>query len=77
MTNESIKALLVTICQYNTVRITQTFSRDDMDWIQVKCVPNTSVLELTYLENQTIEHYESIDEAADVIEKSLYSHVTV
>ncbi|TWT25971.1 hypothetical protein [Planomicrobium sp. CPCC 101110] len=77
MTNESIKALLVTICQYNTVRITQTFSKDDMDWIRVRCLPGTSILELTYLQSENVETYDSVDEAAAVIEKALYSHVTV
>ncbi|WKA56649.1 hypothetical protein [Planococcus shixiaomingii] len=71
MTIESIKNLLTTICQYNTVRITQTFTKDEVDWIQVRCVPNTSTLELTYLQTETIEKYDSVEEAANIIEKSI------
>lgn len=74
LTFESIKSLLITICQYNTVRITQTFTKEDMDWIRVKCVPNTSVLELTFLQTEAIRHFDDIDEAAKVIEKAIYTY---
>ncbi|PSL40972.1 hypothetical protein B0H99_103104 [Planomicrobium soli] len=77
MSSESIKALLETICQYNTARITQTFSKDDMDVIHVRCLPGTSTLELTFIENEQIEHYDSINEATKVIEKAINSHVNV
>lgn len=75
MKKESIRSLLETICEYNNVRITQTFTKENVDQILVKCVPNTQVLELTYLQTGTIEQYQSATEAAEVIHQALYSHV--
>lgn len=76
MKKESIQTLLETICEYNNVRITQTFAKDSIDWILVKCVPNTRILELTYLETGTVQQYESVTEATEVIYQSLYVSVT-
>lgn len=73
MNKEHIQVLLETICQYNDVRITQTFAKDDIDWILVKCVPHTETLELTYLQTGIAERYESIQKAVEVIYDSLYS----
>lgn len=64
---ESIKELLATVCQYNTVNIKQTFTKTETDWIEVRCQPNTKILELTYAQTKAVNHYESIDEAAAVI----------
>lgn len=77
MKKESIHALLETICEYNNVRITQTFAQDSVDRILVKCVPNTHILEMTYLETGIVEQYESVDEAAEVIFRSLYASASV
>lgn len=76
MKKESIRALLETICEYNNVRITQTFTKDDVNQILVKCVPDTQILELTYLQTGTIEQYQSVIEAAEVIHLALYSSIT-
>lgn len=77
MKKENIQVLLDTICQYNNVRITQTFSKDKADWILVKCISDTHTLELTYLQADTVECYESIEEAVDVIYNFLYSSTTL
>lgn len=66
-----INDLLSTIRQYNNVRITQTFTLNDQDSIIARCVPNTSVLELTFLETSKVERYNSIEEAAAVIDLHL------
>ncbi|CEG21393.1 hypothetical protein BN1080_00303 [Planococcus massiliensis] len=76
MKKESIRSLLETICEYNNVRIIQTFTKENVDQILVKCVPNTQVLELTYLHTGTVEQYQSVTEAAEVIHQALYSHAT-
>lgn len=76
MKKESIQNLLETICEYNNVRITQTFTKESVDHILVKCVPNTQILELTYLHTGAIEQYQSVTEAADVIHQALYSTIT-
>lgn len=77
MEKPHIQVLLKTICQYNNVRITQTFTKDDTDWILVKCVPNSEVLELTYLQTGEVECYKSVEEAVKVIYDALYSSVTL
>lgn len=66
---ESIKELLKTLCQYNTVNIKQTFTKSETEWIEVRCQFNTRILELTYVQTKAVKWYESIDEAATVIEE--------
>lgn len=66
-----INDLLGTICQYNNVRITQTFTLKEQDFITVRCVPNTSILELTFLDSAKVERYKSVEEAAAVIDLHL------
>ncbi|WP_142828493.1 hypothetical protein [Planococcus soli] len=76
MNKENIQMLLETICQYNTVRITQIFAKDDTEWIRVKCIPDTHMLEMTYLQTETVECYESVKEAVEVISKSFHPSIT-
>lgn len=66
-----ISDLLSTICQYNNVRITQTFSYEGKDIIIARCVPNTTTIELTFLETSAVEHFNSVEEAAVVIDLQL------
>ena len=65
---QSIEILLETVCKFNFVKITQVFTKQDVDWVSVRCVPNTNTLELTYLDTGNIEFYTSIAEAAKAIE---------
>ena len=67
MNIKHITELLNTICQYNNVRITQTFTLDSKDLILASCVPNTTTLELTFLETSKVESFDKIEEAAAVI----------
>ncbi|RLQ84928.1 hypothetical protein [Planomicrobium sp. Y74] len=73
MKKEDIQVLLDTIRQYNDVEITQTFTKNYEDWIDVKCITGTHKLELTYLQSGKVEYYESIQEAVDVIHKNISS----
>lgn len=73
---ESIKELLETVRQYNTVNIKQTFTTTETDWIEVRCQPDTRILELTYAQTKAVNHYESIDEAATVIAEYIQGHST-
>lgn len=66
-----ISDLLSTICQYNYVHITQTFTLDDKDFIIARCITNTLTLELTLLETLAVELCNSVEEAAAVIEMHL------
>lgn len=72
---KNIIQLLTTITQYHTVTITQTFSRTETDWITVRCLPETKTLELTYIQNQTVEYHTSIDEAAKIISDQINSPI--
>lgn len=74
---ESIENLLTTVCEYNTVKITQVFTRDDIDWISVRCIPSTRTLELTYIQEQRIELYESVHEAAKIVQQQITSPAAV
>ncbi len=73
MSPESIKDILTTICQYNTAKITHTFSKDGVCLICARCIPATSTLELTFLEDQKVELYSSIAEAVKIIELQVNS----
>jgi hypothetical protein len=70
---EDIKEIIKTVCFYNTVNITQTFCKDDVECIIVKCVKNTSILELTFVQTEQVMYYKSIDEAAKAIEMEINS----
>lgn len=75
MKKEDIQALLETIRRYNDMQITQTFTKNYEDWIDVKCIAGTHELELTYLQSEKVEYYESIQEAVDIIYKNVSSVV--
>ncbi|AQQ55423.1 hypothetical protein [Planococcus lenghuensis] len=68
---EDIKVLLRTIVQYDTVNITQTFTKTEEDRVIVRCLPNTKTIELTFIPTQTVEYHESIDKAAQVIAEQI------
>lgn len=76
MKSESIKTLLTTVVDYNTVKITQIFTREGIDWIKVRCIPSTHTLELTYLLEQRIELYKSVSEATFVIAQQIQSDLS-
>lgn len=61
-----IKDLLVITCNFNTSTITHTFVVDEgEDALIVKCIKDTFIIEITSRENRHIEHYTSIDQAAE------------
>ena len=74
MTFESIKEILETVCFYNTVNITQTFSKGEEVLFTVVCVKNTSTLEVRNLQTQKVEYFDSVEKAATAIEKEIGSY---
>ncbi|MDN7229390.1 hypothetical protein QWY22_09320 [Planococcus liqunii] len=68
---EHIKNLLQISCNFNTSTISHSFSIGAEDTLTVKCLKDTFILEVTSSENQKIEYYTSIDEAA----KALYNKI--
>jgi hypothetical protein len=71
MSLESIKEILETVCFYNTVNITQTFSKDDQTVFTVVCVKNTSTLEVKNLHTQAVQYFDCVEKAAIAIEKEI------
>ncbi|MEM1505922.1 hypothetical protein RG959_21220 [Domibacillus sp. 8LH] len=69
MSLSRIKEMLKTLCYYNTVEITHTFSKYGQDFLKVNCEKNTEAIQLTFVECQTIKYYDDAEEAASVIEK--------
>lgn len=73
MKRDDIKEMLEIICQYNNVKITQTFTKENEDVITVQCVPNTPKLEVAYLQTGKVEYYESKQDALEVIYRVISS----
>lgn len=73
MRHDSITEILTTIRQYNTSIINHTFSKDGICSICVRCIPSTSTLELTYLEEQRIVLQDSVAEAVKLVEQQINS----
>lgn len=69
MSIESIVKMLETLCYYKDVEITHTFSRDELPLLKVCYVKNTETLQITFLQSQTVDCYEDVEEAASIIEK--------
>lgn len=71
MSLDSIKEMLKTVHYYNTVNITQTFSTEDGTTITARCLKETKVLEVTFSEEQKVEHFTCIEKAAAAIYQAL------
>lgn len=67
MLKESLKVMLETICKYNTVEIKHTFSKNNQPFFTVRCLKGTRTLEITYLDTQVVEHYDNLEEVAEVM----------
>ncbi|OES46019.1 hypothetical protein [Domibacillus iocasae] len=66
---DSLQDLLETLCSYNTIDITHTFEKDEYPIASVCCLKDTSTIQVTMFETQSIEQYENIKEAAMAIKK--------
>jgi ribosomal protein L7Ae-like RNA K-turn-binding protein len=69
MSFDSIKKMLEMLCYYKGVEITHTFSKDGLPLLKVCCLKNTGTLQVTFIQNQTIEYYEDVEEVSSIIEK--------
>ncbi|WNS79385.1 hypothetical protein RRU94_17765 [Domibacillus sp. DTU_2020_1001157_1_SI_ALB_TIR_016] len=67
MSFDHIKEMLETLCYYKDVDIIHTFNKDEEPLLKVSCVKNTKTLQLAFIQNQTIEYYEDVEEAAFII----------
>lgn len=77
MSKAKLVEMLKNLCQYNTVEIKHTFSINDQPVLVVKCVKNTSIIEIDYLETSTTELFDNHEKAAETIELVINLNVKV
>ena len=68
MSKDSIVNMLKTLYKYNSVEIQHTFSQNDQPFLLVRCITNTSIIEITNLKSQTIELYDNLEASVAVIQ---------
>ncbi|SDI05006.1 hypothetical protein SAMN04487975_11169 [Planococcus glaciei] len=73
---EHIKNLLQISCNFNTSTISHSFSIGAEETLTVKCLKDTFILEVTSSENQHIEYYTTVDEAAEALHKRIHAAKT-
>ncbi|OES46017.1 hypothetical protein BA724_16765 [Domibacillus iocasae] len=65
----SLKNFLELLCNYNRTEITHRFYKNNQPIAFANCLRNTTTIQVTFIQSETIEHYESVEEAASVIHK--------
>lgn len=60
--------MLQTLCMYNNVEIKHTFSLDDESVFTVRCLKDTTIIEVTNLSDNSVTLYDDMDEAAEALE---------
>ena len=68
MSRDSIIGMLRTLCEYNNVEIKHTFSIEGKTQIVVRCLKNTSTIEITNLASNSVEIYDDLGKAAEAIQ---------
>lgn len=69
MSDISIENNLELMCRYSFVELTITFSDEKESLLAVCLGKNKRMIKLTYIHNQTIEKYYSIEDASTAIKK--------
>ena len=69
MSLDKLKEMLEVLRYYHTVEITHTFRSGDQPFLSVCCLKNTTTFQITIIEDQTIQYYDCVEEAAITIEK--------
>ena len=77
MTFNHIKDLLQLSLNFNASTISHTFSIGEEDQLTVRCITGTFILEVTSSENQQIDHYTSLDQAAEALYKKINADKTI
>lgn len=73
---EHIKSLLQISCNFNTSSITHSFSIGLEDTLTVNRLKDTFILEVSSSENQLVEYYTSVDQAAEALYKRIHANET-
>ncbi|MFC2947068.1 hypothetical protein [Virgibacillus sediminis] len=68
MSKESLIKMLETLCQYNNVEITHTFSSNEQPVMTVRCLKHTRTIEVTNLKNNTVKLFDNIEESAETLQ---------
>ena len=68
MIKDYIMNMLQTLCTYNNVEIKHTFSLKDEPVLTVRCIKDTTTIELTNLCDHSVTLYDDLDEAAEALE---------
>lgn len=71
---EHIKNLLQISCNFNFSSITHSFTIGKEDTVKVQCLKDTYILEVTSSENQRVEYFTSIDQAAEALYEKIHHH---
>lgn len=75
MSLDRITEVLKTLCLYNTVNITHTFSKNEETYIKVECLLNTNTLAVNCYPTQEVLYFDSIEDASAFINNQLNSNV--
>ncbi|TWT25815.1 hypothetical protein [Planomicrobium sp. CPCC 101110] len=73
---EHIKSLLELSCTFNFSFISHSFTIGVEETLTVKCLKDTYILEVTSTENQQVDYYTSIDQAAEALYYKIHGHET-
>ena len=68
MSDEGLIRMLKTLCEFNNVQITQTFSTHSKQVVKVRCLENTNTIEITNLTNNTVTLIDNLEESVEVIQ---------
>ena len=68
MSNEGLLRMLKTLCEFNNVDITHTFSLNAKQVVTVRCLQNTRTIEITNLSNHKVTLFDKLEEAAEAIQ---------
>lgn len=74
MKYNSVKVFLETMCEYNTVKINQVFTKDDGQSLSVRCLPNTKTFEISNAVTQEVIQNDSIENTAEYLISFLASY---
>lgn len=77
MSKENLIKMLNTLCQYDNVEITHTFSSNEQPILTVRCLKHTSTIEITNLKNSTVKLYDNLEESAEAIQLVINQYAIV
>ncbi|MBM7649086.1 hypothetical protein JOC78_002039 [Bacillus ectoiniformans] len=69
MTANYLKVMLETLCYFNQVEILHTYKKNGEPYLTIRCVKNTSTIQVEFIQSHIIQQYDSIKEAESAIKK--------